>query len=229
MKKLIVLLIVFISCISFPQDTAKYIPYTEIAQSMGIVYEASTFSFHNFSNSENPNSGMVKNIFLIYNIYLSDHFQLSFKAGYGWDNYNNNNYSSPGDKMENDENTNGFPLECDIKFQNFTGKDSVFEPLIGIGLGYYNYKTRVTQTYPGYSDEHEYNTSGFAQYILFGMNFHLSKKLISSIQFKELMWNDISTTYDSNSIYYSSTYEYDYASKSGLNNISLSLGIYYCL
>ena len=228
MKKLIVLSIVFFSCISFPQDTARYIPYTEVEQSMGIVYEASSFSFHNFSNSENPYNGMVKNIFLIYNIYLSDHFQLSVKAGYGWDNYNNNNSSISG-KSENDEYTNGFPFECEIKFQHFTGKDSVFEPLIGIGFGYYNYKTEVTQSYPGYSDKHEHNTDGFAQYILFGMNFHLSKWLISSIQFKELMWNNISTTYNSTDMNYRNTYEYDYISKSGLNNISLSLGIYYCL
>jgi hypothetical protein len=227
MKRLVILSFIFINITAFPQDTGKYIPYPDIKQSLGIVYEASSFSFHNFVNSENPSTGMIKNIFLNYNIYISNNFQLSFKAGYGWDKYSTQ-YSSSGGNSETEENTNGIPIECDIKFQEFTGKDSVFEPFTGIGLGFYNYSTKNSYN-PSNYDKQEYDTNGFAQYIIFGMNFHMSKRIITSIQFKKIMWNNISTRYNSSNLYYNSSTEFDYAQKSGLYNIALSMGLYYSL
>ena len=89
MKQLIVFSIVFISSISFSQDTVIYIPYTEVEQSVEIIYESSAFNIRDFVNNGSTNHGTIKNIFLNYTIYLSQVIQLSFKLGYGWNNYNN--------------------------------------------------------------------------------------------------------------------------------------------
>ena len=63
----------------------------------------------------------------------------------------------------------------------FIEKDSIFEPLIGIGGGYYHYTTKDKNIYSNSSIEQKYITEGFAQYITFGMNVHLSERITSSI------------------------------------------------
>jgi len=202
------------------------------SQSIGIVYEVSSFSINDIYNTGDysPSRGVIKNIFLNYNGFLFASFQFSLKAGYGW-NIHESHYDSRTDKSLYEDNTSGIPIECEVRYQHYIEKDSVFEPLIGIGLGYYNYTTKhkYTSPNPSYSYGIDYTTEGFGQYILFGMNIHISKKVTSSIQFKKIMTHSISTKYDSGDPENRSTHEEDIGQQSGFNNMAISLGIFYNL
>jgi outer membrane protein W len=162
---------------------------------------------------------MIKNIFVNYNAPLGNDFMLSTRVGYGWDN-NESVYGSGGDESVSEENINGFPVETEIKYKHFIERVSVFEPTIGVGIGYYNYTAKLKS---GSSNETELITKGFGQYITFGMNIHISKSIVSSIQFKKIMINSISTERDTDDSYI----EKDYVQGSGINDLSISLGIFY--
>lgn len=191
------------------------------SQSLGIIYEASSFNLQDFYYYDySSSSGLIKNLFINYNAPLSDIFILSLKTGYGWNNYqfsyNDGNY-----KETYNETTKGIPVEAEIQFHHCLGKDSVFEPLIGIGLGYYYYTSNKKASFS--TVEHEYTSSGLAQYILIGMNINITSCLASSIQFKKIMINGISTKYESEN----HVEERDYSQGNGLDDIGVSFGILY--
>jgi len=164
---------------------------------------------------------MIKNIFINYNSSLGSHFTIAARAGYGWHNIENV-YKIGGEESVNKENIEGFPIETEIKYKHFIGTDSVFEPTIGLGAGYYNYITKLKSS-P--SNGIEFTTKGFAQYITFGMNVHISEIIMSNIQFKKIMLNNISTKENKGD----SSSEVDYVQGSGINDLSISLGIFYKL
>lgn len=197
------------------------------SQSIGIVYEASSLNTNNSVYNvftENPPKGMIKNIFFDYSGFLSESFQMSLRVGYGWNVYKMS-YKGSGSETINEEDTYGIPFELDLKYQHYIEKDSVFEPLIGIGGGYYHYTTKDKSIYNDSSEEQKYITKGFSQYIIFGLNIHLSEKITNSIRFKKIMIHSISTKYE----VASGSYEKDYVQPNGFNDLAISLGIFYTL
>jgi len=66
---------------------------------------------------------------------------------------------------------------------------------------------------------------GFAQYITFGLNIHLSEMITSTIRFKKIMIHSISTKYE----VASGRYEKDYVQPNGFNDLAISLGIFFNL
>lgn len=191
------------------------------SQSLGIIYEASSFNFQDFYyNDYSRPSGLIKNLFINYNAPLSELFNLSLKTGYGWNNYQSS-YNDGNNKETYDEITNGIPAEAEIQFHHCLGKDSVFELLIGIGLGYYYYVSKEKASFS--TTEHKFTSSGLAQYMLMGMNINITSCLASSIQFKKIMINGISTKYESEN----HVEERDYSLGNGLDDIGVSFGIFY--
>ncbi|HVO75814.1 MAG TPA: hypothetical protein VMT35_17435 [Ignavibacteriaceae bacterium] len=188
-------------------------------QSLGIIYEASSFSLQDFYYSEYSNpTGLIKNLFLNYNAPLNESFILSFRAGYGWNRYE---YSYYDGKEIHETNTDGIPLETEIKYLHKIGKDSLFEPILGIGLGYYYYNSINKSSSSSF--EHKFISRGLAQYLTFGLNINVTENISSSIQFKKNMANWISTKYtEGNDIM-----EKDYAQGNGLDDLSISLGIFF--
>ena len=77
---------------------------------------------------------------------IDNNFQLSIISGYGWTSYNYHevqigpNFSNHN---EYDIQSKGFPVEIECKYQHFLTADSVFEPTIGIGIGYCNFKSTI--------------------------------------------------------------------------------------
>ena len=188
------------------------------SQTLGILYEASSFSADNFIRGYSLSSGMIKNIFVDFDTPLYNSFHLSIKAGYGWSVYKEN-YSGTNESWEHEISIDGFPVELDIEYQSFLERDSVFEPLLGLGIGYYDYA--IKNKFTNSSDENDYRTTGFANYILFGMNIHITNQITTSIQFKKFMTNSISTTYENTTS--------DYEQKSGISDLAISLGIFFNL
>jgi len=194
------------------------------SQSLGIVYEASPFNVNGFYNSRDYSRGMIKNIFISFNGYLNDSFQLSFKVGYGW-NIHKYSFKSGIDESLTEDITSGIPFECEVKYQHFMEKDSVFEPLIGIGIGYYNYNTTHKSTSGSNKYSTDYSTEGLGQYIVFGLNIHMSNRVTSSIQFKKIMIHSITTECEVEGY----TYKVDYGQQNGFNDLGILFGVYYNL
>ncbi len=185
------------------------------SQSLGMVYEASSFNTSDFVGGYYFSYGMIKNIFISFDTPLYNSFHLSIKVGYGWNSDKSGYYYVGPEASDHEEDTKGFPFELDVKYQHFTGSDSVFEPLIGTGIGFYDYTTKYTNS------SNDYSTEGFASYILFGMNIHISNLVTTSIQFKKFMTNSISTKYENTTR--------DYKQKSGISDLAISLGIFFRL
>jgi hypothetical protein len=190
-------------------------------QSIGIIYEASSFNLRDFYYYEYSNpTGLIKNIFLNYNAPLFESFLLSIKAGYGWNRYKSS-YESGNSKEVYDQTTKGVPLEAEIQYHHYLEKDSVFEPLIGIGLGYYYYLSRDKTS--SSSTENKFTSEGLTQYVMIGMNININSCLSTCIQFKKIMFNGIATKYENEDY----TVERDYAQGNGLDDIGVSFGIFY--
>jgi len=191
------------------------------SQSFGIIYEASSFNLQDlyFYEYGNP-TGLIKNLFLNYNAPIHNSFILSFRAGYGWNKYE---FSSDNglDKETREQITDGIPIESQITYQHQLGKDSVFEPIFGIGIGYYFYVSKYN--FGSSFISHKYISKGFAQYIIFGMNLNIANGITGSIQCKKIMANCISTKYEEGN----SIFEKDYAQGNGFDDLSISIGLFF--
>lgn len=192
------------------------------SQSLGVVYEGSSFNLNNlFYHNGYSLSGMIKNLYVNFNTKISNDFIASTRIGYGWDNHKSVN-TSEGVESFSEENINGFPVEAEIKYKHLLTSDSIFEPIVGLGFGYYNYTTtRKNES----SNEMELITKGFGQYLTFGCNIHISKSLFSCIQFKKMMLNSITTKYEEGD----TILEKDFVQESGMNNLAISIGLFFSL
>jgi hypothetical protein len=82
------------------------------SQSLGIIYEASSFNLRDFYYNEySKSTGLIKNVFINYNAPLYESFLLSLRAGYGWNRYEFGYYDG---KDLHETNTDGIPLEAEI-------------------------------------------------------------------------------------------------------------------
>lgn len=201
-----------------------------IGLSIGSTYYYIAKDFYN-SYLDSP----LKNILLQYNFKLNDNFQLSFISGYGWNSYNYHDviYGPQGSSYnEYDVQSKGFPIETELKYQHYLTADSIFEPTIGIGIGYCNYKSTITNVniYPN-QDRGDLTTKGFSQYISFGLNIHISNKITSSIEFKKLILSNIKITGTLHELGYPypNSFDEDYSSSTGLLDVGITLGVTYNL
>jgi len=204
------------------------------SQSIGLSIGSSYYYIakdFNYSYLDSP----LKNILLQYNFNLNDNFQLSFVSGYGWTSYNYHEvdfgpqFSSYN---EYDVQSKGFPIETELKYQHYLTADSIFEPTIGIGIGYCNFKSTIRNVniYPN-QDGSDLTTKGFSQYISFGLNVHISNKITSSIEFKKLILSNIRITGSLHGLGYPYPYTFDedYSSSTGLLDVGITLGVTYNL
>jgi hypothetical protein len=196
------------------------------SQSLGIIFEASSFNLQDFYyNDYSSPSGLIKNLFINYNEPIGSSFILSIRAGYGWNRYSFSHYDG---KDLHERATDGMPFEAEVKYNHFIGTDSVFAPLIGVGLGYYIYESKnkmSSSTLEFNTFENKFTSKGFTQYLVFGMNIHISRIISGSLQLKKIMINSISTEYTEGN----DKIEKDYAQGNGLDDLSFSLGIFFNL
>ena len=146
---------------------------------------------------------------------------------------------------------NGFPIETTLLFQTPLDKNENTLLHFGIGIGYYSYNYKAEGIYKElYSDtddtkwKEEYNNpeitlSGWAQFFVMGFDINLSNDFGASFEISKIglsfinIKNDVvlQKVYD-HEIEYEIKYgyqQYDYKKKSGLEDVALSLGIYWRL
>lgn len=223
MKSYLIKMTVFLILVT---STALYAQSTSLSpQSMSISLGTSYY----YIGSDFKLDGQLRNILLHYNFNLGNNFQLSIISGYGWASYTHHRVDGGWqfpDLDESDVSSKGFPVEIEFKYRHYLNADSVFEPTIGIGAGYCNYKSTLKNRI--YSDsESELTTKGFSQYFSFGMNIHFSHSLSGFIEFKKLIITSIKTSGSLSplGIPYPDTYEEDYAPSTGLQDLGMIVGV----
>ncbi|MDQ7815759.1 MAG: hypothetical protein RDU14_01945 [Melioribacteraceae bacterium] len=199
------------------------------SQTLGISIESNAFTVYNFYDHHLPARGQIKHLFLSAGIDLFSDLHLSLKSGYGWNNYmRSSEYVVANSKIEREIKTTGFPLELTLAYQIPLTPDSRFKPYIGLGSGYYNYKTLYNEKSEGITFPDEFKTGGFSHFIIIGTSFEISENIKTFIEMKHKFLIDISSKWE----YPEPTpvkYEADYGSAYGFLEISISAGIAFTL
>jgi len=208
----------------------------EFAQSIGAGIGTSYYYIAkdiNYNYLENP----FKNILIQYDQNITGNIILSIMPGYGWTNYNFHTTSSNTQFAwvnEFDVTSKGFPIQLELKYHHYLTVDSIFEPNIGLGVGYCNFKSSIKYVYPPTAEgvvESNLTTKGFSQYIEFGMAVRVSKRIKGSIEFQKLILSNIKTSGDLSALGYpyGNGFEEDYPSASGFSDVGISFGVNYKL
>lgn len=168
---------------------------------------------------------------------LFNHFQISVMYGRGWSKNNykeqfvdiNNSAFSYSDEYE--IRTTGSPFEIEVNYHQFLNSDSLFEPTIGLGMGYCNYKSTLIVRYSQSTFRSEFSTEGYSQYISLGLNVHISKKVLTYIKLKKMILNNIEISGSLDALLNGSggTFTENYIPSTGLFDMGISLGVMYNL
>ncbi|MHB8337528.1 MAG: hypothetical protein ACYDEE_08935 [Ignavibacteriaceae bacterium] len=208
----------------------------EYSQSIGLSIGTSYYYIAkdiNCNYLESP----FKNILIQYNHEVARNLQISIMSGYGWTGYNFHTTSSNTQFAwvnELDVESKGFPIELELKFQHYLTTDSIFEPNIGIGIGYCNFNSSIKYVSQPTAQEtagSNLTTKGFSQYVEFGLSVRISNQLMGSLEFQKLILSSIKTSGDLSALGYPYTngFEEDYPSSSGFSDVGITFGISYNL
>lgn len=115
---------------------------------------------------------------------LSDDVKLGLSAGYGFES--SMVHMKAMDEYERQIRLCGFPLEMELQLSKPLVILSCIRPFMGLGFGYYQYKSRTTVRSAGNKSETEAEIKGPAQYFTFGLDYRMSRRISALIQFKKL-------------------------------------------
>ena len=202
MKKIIVLLLI-VASISF-------------AKQFGVSLGTGTFA--------GTDDYAPKHLIGHYYMGLNEKFILGFSAGFGMVKYNEEINYDPGsvrDDYENSVSINGISIEAEFLYFQAIPNTSI-KPYIGAGLGVYSYKRNEDNEENDF--EAEGNTFGFGQFITFGLDMDISKKLSMFVQFRKLGFSMLKTVdeIDDGNDHEITT---DYLAQPGINDLGITAGV----
>jgi hypothetical protein len=155
---------------------------------------------------------------------LSDDVKLGFSAGYGFED--SMVHLKTMDEYERRIRLNGFPLEMDIQISKPLVILSGIRPFLGLGCGYYSYKSKTTVRSAGIRSVTDAEIKGPAQYFTFGLDYRMSRRISASIQFKKLGISGIKMEWaDPNAVPADAKSQISVKSESGLGDLSITLGM----
>lgn len=228
--KYFLILFYFLFCLVFN--------FTIYSQSVGVRLGSSyysTYLYYNDVGSYKYFDIPLKSVFIEYDHDLFTNFQIYLAAGYGWNNYSaHEQYGDPNSQSfytrTSELKSNGIPIELGLKFHQNLNADSTIETIIGIGIGYCNYKSTVRN---GYSHifESVFNIKGFSQYLSIGMNIHITEKIKCFFELKKMILNNLKVSGDLEALreIENSSFSQDYATSTGFFDVGLDIGISYRL
>ncbi len=165
----IVLFIVLSSIISFGQE-------------IGISY-GTTNIIDYYSLSSNPHN-------IIAHTYIPMSFDTNLivgvSLGYGFGSYSTKWDYDKEEYNESIISTSGFPFECEILYFKSINNDNSFRIFLGIGGGYYSYKSKTEYkgAWSGLRTDEE-SIYGIAQYFTFGVKLKIIKSISTFLQLKK--------------------------------------------
>ncbi|HUX60485.1 MAG TPA: hypothetical protein VMV32_04170 [Ignavibacteriaceae bacterium] len=219
------LLFVLINIPSYSQNQSVSL---SIGSSYYYVLRSSDYNY--FDNN-------LEQFLIQYNYDIGRNLQMSVMAGYGWTNYNYHfvTYSYDfGDFNKFNIQAKGFPAAFELIYKHYIASDSVFEPFIGIGIGYCNLKSIIKHTYPPFANDNQYGnltTEGFSQYMSLGMNFRMANNISSFFKIQKEIFSNIKTSGNLSTFGYPypESFKEDYSSSSNYSSIAITFGITICI
>jgi hypothetical protein len=168
-----------------------------------------------------------KNLCCNFAFKLSDDVKLNLSAGYGFErSHFQTNALEEGSTYKREIKLNGFPLELELQASKPFVILSGIRPFIGLGLGYYQYKSTATTHSIGNKTEINANIKGLAQYFTFGLDYRMSRKISAFLQFKKLGISGIEVEGDDPSVSSpQGKFKTSLKSKPGLGDLSVAVGI----
>jgi len=160
-------------------------------------------------------------------------------AGYGstTEKQKSNSTSSIGaiiNELEIKGKTTGIPVESMIFLQTPIDKKEVFSVRLGLALGYYSYKTKIT----GFIDDAvtgerydidvpDIKISGFAQSFMIGASIQLSRKVSTFFEFSKLGFSFLKLKQDllNENDEKVGEREEDYNAAPGLDDLGMAIGV----
>ncbi|MGA9291650.1 MAG: hypothetical protein WBV81_03615 [Ignavibacteriaceae bacterium] len=179
----------------------------------------------------------IKEVKLQYSHDIFNQMQISIMYGRGWNKYNYKEQfinNSNGQFYYSDEyeiKSTGSPVEIEISYHQYLNSDSLFEPIIGLGIGYCNYKSTFIERYSESTFRSEISTEGYSQYISIGLNMHITNKILTYIKLRKMLLNNLEISGDLNVILNGDggTFKENYVSSTGLFDMGISLGLMFNL
>lgn len=130
--------------------------------------------------------------------------------------------------------TTGIPVEGAILFQTPIDKKEILNVRMGLVLGYYSYKTKIT----GFVDdgvtgerrdidEPDITISGFAQSFMFGAGIQLSRKVSAFFEFSKLGFSflKLKQNFLDENNQKTGEREEDYNAAQGLDDLGMAIGV----
>jgi hypothetical protein len=173
------------------------------------------------------NTSPAKNICGHLAVWLSNDVKLALSAGYGHESSSFRlDGTNSAEAYEKSIGLDGVPVECEIQVSKPLVILSGIRPFIGLGIGYYHYRSsgdvRSGPTVTGF----ENRINGLAQYFSFGMEFRLGRTVSAFAQAKKMGFSGIKASGD---YYTGGKFEQPVRSENGLNDLSLAVGILFNL
>jgi hypothetical protein len=161
---------------------------------------------------------------------LSDDVTLALSAGYGFESFSFSLANQdPGGAYEKSTRLKGVPLECEIRVSKPLVILSGIRPWIGLGMGYYDYRSDGEILSGGTGTDFENRIRGPAQYFSLGLDLHLSRTVSAFLQMKKMGFSAIEASGDYYSLIPEGKFTQPVKSEGGLNDLSLTVGILFNL
>jgi hypothetical protein len=161
---------------------------------------------------------------------LSDDVTLGLSAGYGIEKSTFRlEDAGPGEEYEKNTNLNGVPLECEIRASKPLVILSGIRPWIGLGMGYYDYRSSGDIRSGGTGTDFENRIRGWAQYFSIGLDFRLGRTVSAFLQMKKMGFSAIEASGDYFSLIPEGKFRQPVKSEGGLNDLSLTMGVLFDL
>ena len=194
-----------------------------------------------------------------FSYYFTPNWAIRFSSGYGFSRQKNNNeinYSKihTTDTIVKNESiftVTGFPAEVALIFQTPVDARATMFLHFGIGVGYYAYNYQAEGTYQEFDSktnakmlEENYTNpaitlSGGAQFFILGFNINITPLVGATLEVSKVGWGMMKLTHDviqqevdSGKVSQETKYGFerqDYAINNGLDDLAVSLGLFWQL
>jgi hypothetical protein len=197
-------------------------------QQVGISLGSALFDPSAVINMENTSP--PKNICGHVAVRLSDDVKLGFSAGFGFETsaFRLENMN-PGEEYEKNTKLTGVPLECEIQVSKPLVILSGIRPFIGLGLGYYDYRSTGDIRSGVTGTEFENRIQGLAQFFSLGLDYRLGRFISAFFEMKKMGFSGIEASGDYYSLVPGGKFKQPLKAEPGLDDLSLTVGVLFNL
>jgi hypothetical protein len=197
-------------------------------QQIGISLGSAVFDPSAVINMENTSP--PKNICGHVAVRLSDDVKLGVSAGFGFESsaFRLEN-PNPGEEYGKNTKLTGVPLECEIQVSKPLVILSSIRPFIGLGLGYYDYRSTGDIRSGAIGTKFENRIRGLAQFFCLGLDYRLGRSISAFFEMKKMGFSGIEASGDYYTLVPGGKFKQPLKAEPGLDDLSLTVGVLFNL